>query len=126
MALPTFTKTDNSYTPLTFTRGRTLDSGGEYVPNQSITKSGGGKVQVCDMGGAERYLTVNFQSLTTTIYTQLVNFLKDDTVRWSGKTFTFTDENAVAYTGRWWGDKLPENPTKNQDIDVTMLFRIEI
>ena len=123
---PIFSKTGNSYTPVTFNRGRTLDSGGDYIPNQTITKSGGGKVQVCDMGEAERILTVDFLSLTPAIYTQLVNFLKDDTVRWSGKTFTFTDENSVAYTGRWWSDKLPENPSKNQDINVTMKFRVEI
>ena len=46
MATIKFVKTDNSYSILDLGTGRTLDSGGEYRPNQTITMSGGGKVQV--------------------------------------------------------------------------------
>lgn len=125
MANITFTKTDNAYTPVEFARGRTLDSGSEYEPMQIITETGSGNVQVCDLGTSKHFITCDIQNISPTVYTKLVNFLKDSTVRWSGKTFTFTDEDEVAHTVRWWGDKLPENPMKSGNINVTMVLRVE-
>lgn len=126
MANPKFVKVGNTYTDVNFLMGRTLDSGQYYEPTQIITKSGANKVHVLDMGTSERYLEVNFKGVTHTIYTQLVNFLKDDTVRWSGKTFTFTDENSVDYEVRWWGERLAEKPLKDQTYsEFNILLRVE-
>jgi len=130
MATIKFVKTDNSYSILDLGTGRTLDSGGEYRPNQTITMSGGGKVQVCDMGEAERYITSDVMALPVAIYNQLVNFLKDDTVRWSGKTFDFRDETyenvGDEIVVRWWGDVLVESPMKSGHINVAIKLRVEI
>jgi len=125
MAGVIFSKTGNTYTPLSFGRGRTLDSGGYYEPKQKKTETGGGSVQVCDIGVATRYKTCNIDNITPTIYNQLVNFLKDSTVRWSGKTFTFTDEDSATYTVRYWGEQLEEIPMKSGNVDVKIPLRIE-
>jgi len=129
MAYIQFSQTDNPYnltnlgTP--FARGRTLDSGGHYKTRQQTNETGGGAVQVCDIGVATQFITCNVDNLSPSVYTRLVNFLKDSTVRWSGYAFTFTDENAVEYNVRWWGDTLPEDPMKSQNINVTMILRVE-
>lgn len=121
----TFTKTDNTYTPVTFNRGRTLDSGGYYESKQLITETGSGNIQVCDIGLSTQFITCNIDNITPAVYNRLVNFLKDSTVRWSGKTFTFTDEDSVDYTVRYWGNKLEEIPMKSENVDIQIQLRVE-
>lgn len=121
----TFEKTDNAYTPVTFSRGRTLDSGGYYEDNQSVTENGAGNVQVCDIGVSRQYITCNVDNITPAVYNNLVNFFKDDTVRWKGKTFTFIDEDETEYTVRYWGERLEEIPMKSGNINIQLLLRVE-
>lgn len=121
----TFTKTDNTYDPVTFNRGRTLDSGGYYESKQLITETGSGNIQVCDIGLSTQFITCNIDNITPTVYNRLVNFLKDSTVRWSGKTFTFTDEDSTDYTVRYWGDKLEEIPMKSENVNIQIQLRVE-
>ena len=82
------------------------------------------------MGEAERYITSDVMALPVAIYNQLVNFLKDDTVRWSGKTFDFRDETyenvGDEIVVRWWGDVLVESPMKSGHINVAIKLRVEI
>ncbi len=126
MANPKFSKVGNTYTDVEFASGRTIESGNDLTPNQMKIMTGGGHVQVIDNGENEHIIHANFLNVTPTIYTKLVNFLKDPTVRWSGKTFTFTDENAEKYTVRYWGEVLSDKPHANTNVDLEIPLRVEI
>lgn len=124
MAVPKFTKTDNAFTPIEFPRGRTLDSGEEYEPNQVINESGAGYLQVADMGSARQFIDFKIQSISQELYENLIGFLSDPTVRWSGKTFTFTDEDEIAHTVNYWGGNLRKSPTRGGKVDINIILRV--
>ena len=119
-----FSKTGNTYSPVNFNRGRTLDSGGYYEPKQITTETGSGNIQTCDLGVATQYITCDIQNIAPEVYAQLVNFLKDETVRWRGKSFTFTDEDEVNHTVHYWGEQLKETPMKSGNINIQSLLRV--
>lgn len=119
-----FTNADSTLT-VSFNRGRTLDSGGYYQPRQIRTETGGGNVQVCDIGITKRFITCNIDNITPTVYNSLVSFMQDSSVRWAGKPFIFTDENSNTYKVRWWSDQLEEIPMKSNNIDIKILLRVE-
>jgi hypothetical protein len=121
---PTFKNTAGTIT-ITFPRGRTLDSGEEYEPNQIINESGAGYPQVADMGRARRFIDFKIQSLTQDEYDDLIDFFEDVSVRWSGKTFTFTDESEVAHTVNYWGGNLRQSPTRGSKFDISIILRVE-
>ena len=124
-----FVKTGNTYTPVSFGRGRTLDSGGSYEPKQITTETGSGNVQICDIGTSTRFITCNIENITPTVYNRLVNFLKDDTVRWRGFTFDFRDEDYSTAGDeievRYWGEVLEEIPMKSGNVNIQIPLRVE-
>ena len=128
MSFPRFIQPGNAYVngddELIFDKGRTLDSGEYYEPRQAKTESGAGHVQVADFGAETRYIECNFHGISVSKYNDLVGFLKDSTVRWSGKSFTFKDEDGTEYNVLYWGPTLRKSPMKNQDVDVDILLRV--
>jgi len=126
MALAIFTKAGNAESPLTLPKGRFLPNSDPYTPNQLRGIAGGGQVKIADLGDAEHMWECRFLRISKTDRTAIIDFLQDTTVNYAENTFTFTDEDAVAHTVRWWDKKVDYPHIKGNLYNVIITLREEI
>jgi len=124
MNKPTLTKTDNAYSIFTFDRGRTFDSGQEYVPNQLKSTSGSGYEQVITISKTRRYIDARFRHISKENYENFVGFMEDETVDWQANSFTFNDEWGVSYEVYLVLDSLYISMNKNYTYNIEFKMRV--
>ena len=101
MALPIFTKTGATGSPLTLPKGRFLPVSDPYTPRQIIGTAGGGQVKVADLGTADHIFEITINRVSKTDRNAIITFLQHANVNYAQNTFTFTDEDSTAWTVRY-------------------------
>lgn len=127
MSFPTFTKTGNPYSVFTFEKARFLPVNSPISPRQIIGISGGGQVQVANLGDPEQFFDVVVNRVSATNRNNLLGFLQHSTVNYSLNTFTFTDETGTTYTVRLWDSAGLDFPiVKGGLYNIKLTLRVEI
>jgi hypothetical protein len=132
MALPAFSKTNHPLGTLTFSRPYVFPVDEDRAYNQIITYSRGGPaggsraIQVADLGGIEKTLTLTFENLPDTEVDSIRTWLEHSFINLSVNNFTFTDVASVAKTVRFVGNALRKRWTSTGLVaSFELLLRIE-
>lgn len=127
MALPIFTKTGATGSPLTLPKGRFLPVSDPYTPRQIIGTAGGGQVKVADLGTADHIFEIIINRVSKTDRNAIITFLQHANVNYAQNTFTFTDEDSTAWTVRYWNSRGLDFPrVKGNLYNIRLTLRVEI
>ncbi len=127
MAFPIFTKTGATGSPLTLPKGRFLPTSDPWKPRQLRGTAGGGQVKIADLGTADHFFELTIKRVSASDRTAILAFLQHANVNYAQNTFTFTDEDSVAHTVRYWnssGLDFPRVPGNLYDIELTLKVEI--
>jgi len=127
MALPIFTKSGATGSPLTLAKGRFLPVSDPYKPRQLRGVAGGGQVKVADLGTADHFFEIVMNRVSKSDRNALITFLQHANVNYAQNTFTFTDEDSTAFTVRYWNSSGLNFPrVKGNLYNIKLTLRVEI
>lgn len=124
MARPKFTKDSEEFT---FSRSRRFPKEDPLKFNIVTNLSAGGEMYAYDKGIAEQFINLTFKGLTETDKDNILYWWESVAVG-AKNTFTFTDEDSVAYTVRWIDQQLVlRREEANTNLySVTIRLRVEV
>lgn len=125
-ALPIFTKTGATGSPLTIPKGRFLPVSEPIRPNQIVGVAGGGQVKVADLGSIETTFPFVINRVTAAERTALLAFFAHANVNYRQNSFTFTDEDSVNHTVRLWSEVLDFPHIRGNLYNLRFTLREEI
>lgn len=123
MAKPFLSKT--GVTSVFLSKASTFPSGSPLTPNQFVGVSDANTVRVFSLGVPKRQLEVIFQQLTSTDITALENFFNNSLVNWGVNSFTYTDEDATAWTVRFIQPVFDPQLVSDNNYNLQVTFTVE-
>jgi len=126
-AEPIFTKTGTTGSPLTIEKGRFLPVSDPFRPRQLRGVAGGGQTKVADLGTADHFFEIRINRVSETNRNAIITFLQHANVNYAQNTFTFTDEDSVAHTVRYWNSAGLDFPRSRGNLyNITITLKVEI
>jgi hypothetical protein len=127
MPFPIFTKAGATGSPLTLPKGRFLPAKDPWKPRQLRGIAGGGQVKIADLGTADHLFEIRINRVSSSDREAIIDFLQHVNVNYAQNSFTFTDEESVAHTVRYWNSSGLDFPRVPGNLyNIKLLLKVEI